>query len=459
MLRQNYKAFSGMPQLIMQYSKYNILSKIKDSENSFIVNLLTGNADILSPSDAGVLIDLKENGFKESHLSNELMSKGYFIDSAEEKKNYRRAYLDFVDDRDNDEIQIFFVANYSCNFSCTYCYQDEYTPEKSELNTETIDAFFNYIIKEFAGRKKYITVFGGEPLLNSNKQRSIISYLIKKSNELGLELSYVTNGYYLEEYIDLIKSGQTREIQVTLDGTELVHDKRRLLKNGAGTFAKIVKGIDESIKNKITVNLRMVVDKENIGNLPEIAQLAIDKGWTESPYFKTQIGRNYELHHCQTTSSNLFTRASLYEELYRLTKEYPYILEFYKPAYSISKFLWENQELPKPLFDSCPACKTEWAFDYTGNIYSCTATVGKADESLGTFYPEVRLNTEKIEEWQSRDVTEIDECKSCNLQLACGGGCGSVAKNNNGKVCSTDCNPVTELLELGFSAYFENVKN
>jgi hypothetical protein len=30
-----------------------------------------------------------------------------------------------------------------------------------------------------------------------------------------------------------------------------------------------------------------------------------------------------------------------------------------------------------------------------------------------------------------------------------------VAKNNTGKICSADCRPVKELLELGFSAYFE----
>jgi hypothetical protein len=35
----------------------------------------------------------------------------------------------------------------------------------------------------------------------------------------------------------------------------------------------------------------MVIDKENIENLPEFAQFAIDKGWTNNPLFKTQIGR------------------------------------------------------------------------------------------------------------------------------------------------------------------------
>jgi uncharacterized protein len=242
---------------------------------------------------------------------------------------------------------------------------------------------------------------------------------------------------------------------VTLDGTADVHNKRRFLKGGSETFDTIVNGIDDCLKNSINVNLRVVIDRENIENLPELAQFAIDKGWTSSPFFKSQVGRNYELHHCQTISDKLFSRISLFERIYELTLIHPHILQFYKPAYSISKFLSENGNLPDPLFDSCPACKTEWAFDYTGQIYPCTATVGKSDESLGTFFPEIKHNTDQIDLWESRDITVIPECKDCSVQLACGGGCASVAKNRTGKICSTDCRPVKELLGIGFASYFE----
>jgi uncharacterized protein len=276
-----------------------------------------------------------------------------------------------------------------------------------------------------------------------------------KANKSNLEVCIVTNGYSLVEYIDILKTAQIREIQVTLDGKGSVHDARRFLKGGGATFDKIVNGIDACLQNGLPVNLRMVIDKENIAGLPEMAQFAIDKGWTRNELFRTQLGRNYELHHCQTTSEKLFSRISLYETIYQQVEQHPYILEFYKPAYSISKFLAENGSLPDPLFDACPACKTEWAFDYTGQVYSCTATVGKEGESLGTFYHEVTRKEELITVWENRDVTNIAGCDNCNMQLVCGGGCGSVAKNRTGSVCSTDCRPVKELLELGFSAYFE----
>jgi uncharacterized protein len=440
----------------MIYSKHNIFSKIKDSENYFIVNLLSGNADILNPDDAKKIGQVRNSHeIVDSAFVEELIEKGYWVDENEEKKQYQRKYLNFIDDRDEEEIQLFFVPNYSCNFACSYCYQDEYAPSSGQLTTEIIDAFYTYILKEFAGRKKYLTIFGGEPLLNTPKQKEVVSYLIEKANAAKLEVCFVTNGYTLVDYIDILKKGSIREIQITLDGTAAIHNNRRILKGGNGTFDKIVAGIDACLVNKLTVNLRMVVDKENMNNLPELAQFAIDKRWTKSPYFKTQIGRNYELHHCQSAPDKLFSRVSLYESMYELIQQNPHIVEFYKPAYSISKFLAENGNLPDPLFDACPACKTEWAFDYTGHIYSCTATVGKADESLGTFYPHISLKEDVISEWENRDVTAIKECSTCNVQLACGGGCGSVAKNRTGSVCSTDCRPVKELLELGFASYFE----
>ena len=433
----------------MQPSKYNIISKVKDSDNWFVVNSLSGQADIL---DEQTYEQLKQGDV----TNQELIENGYLVDEVQEKRLFREKYLRFLDDREKDEIQIFFVTNYSCNFDCSYCYQAGYEALPVSLSKEVIDSFFDYVLNEFAGRRKYITLFGGEPFLNAPRHKENMEYIIRKAAENKLEIAAVTNGYHLAEYMDILKAGIIREIQVTLDGTTEIHNQRRYLKGGDPTFDRIVAGVDLLLANQIPVNLRMVVDKQNINNLPELAQFAIDKGWTVSPLFKTQLGRNYELHECQANQSKLYSRLELYQDLYDLLKKFPHISEFHKPAFSVSKFLFEQGEMPAPLFDACTGTKTEWAFDFTGNVYACTATVGKKGESLGTFYPEVRKNPEAVEEWQERDVLSIPKCKTCNLNLICGGGCASMAKNYNGTLNSHDCRPVTELLELGIAHYFND---
>ena len=137
-----------------------------------------------------------------------------------------------------------------------------------------------------------------------------------------------------------------------------------------------------------------------------------------------------------------------------MIKTQPEILAFHRPGFSAARFLKDNDQLPPPLFDACPGCKTEWAFDYRGHIYSCTATVGKKGEELGQFYPQVKLDHEKIISWQKRDVISIEECTNCNLQLLCGGGCAAVAKNKKGCISAADCRPVDQLLGMGIATYF-----
>ena len=427
-------------------SKHNIITPIADSDDFFIVNPLHGSADIITAHE----LEMLHNQYDEK---GNFADRKYLIDEQEEAKAFKMAYLDFLDNRDEDEIQLFFVPNYSCNFACSYCYQEGYSPSESKLTTEVMDAFFDYISTEFAGRKKYITIFGGEPLLPGDNQRKVIEYLVEKANEARLDLAFVTNGYTLASYVELFKTAFIREVQVTLDGTKAVHDSRRYLKGRQSTFDRIIEGIDACLENNISINLRMVADKDNLGNLPELARFAIGKGWTKSPLFKTQIGRNYELHVCNSSPDRLYSRAEMYQRIYEMMQEHPEIIEFYKPGFSIAKYIAEHEELPSPLFDSCPACKTEWAFDFSGTIYSCTATVGKKGEELGTFYPVVSKNDDAISQWQDRDITTIEKCKTCDVALVCGGGCASVAKNKNGNTNSPDCRPIKELLSLGAKAY------
>ncbi|MBN1646400.1 MAG: radical SAM protein [Spirochaetales bacterium] len=433
----------------LQLSAHNIIGPVKDSDDWFIINPLYGEADIITADIAAAL----QAGIIPEHEKEELISKHYLANPQEETKAFRRACLDFIDHRDSDEKQVFFVPWYSCNFNCAYCYQSGYDPERTELDDKTIEAFFDYLQKKFAGARYYITLFGGEPLLPGDAHYRMISSFLKKAGDTPLAI--VTNGYALDRYLPLLHEfhSKIREIQLTLDGTANIHNSRRPLYGGAGTFEKIAENLGLCLEYGYEVNLRVVVDRENIGNIPALADYAIAKGWTSSPLFKTQFGRNYELHYCQSAQSKLYDRIDMWSDIYALIKEHPQVLEFHKPAFSVAKYLFENGILPDPLFDSCPACKTEWAFDYTGRIYSCTATVGKEGESLGTFYPVISEDTEAIEAWQDRDVTAISACRTCAHRLICGGGCGAVAKNRTGNISGPDCRPAAQLLEYGIALY------
>lgn len=433
------------------FSRHNLISRVRDTDGFFIMNFLSRQADLLPA-------DMAERFLAGNYLPGEeadLAEKGYLVEEAEEDGRFRKAYLDFVEEREKSEKQLFYVSSYACNFACGYCYQEGYPDHDFEYRPEVIDAFLAYIDTEFRSDRKYVTIFGGEPLLPGDGPRKTLEHLIDALKARNLGYAIVTNGYNLASYVELLGRGNCREVQVTLDGVGGAHDIRRPLRGGQPTFDRVVTGVDAAIAAGLSVNLRMVLDKDNIGELPTLAAFARGRGWTSSANFKTQIGRNYELHYCQSDQSRLFDRVGLYEAIYSLAIRNPEILDFHKPAFSIARFLFDNGEMPTPLFDSCPATKSEWAFDYTGRIYSCTATVGKPGEELGTFYPSITRKDDLIEEWADRDVCSIEECSSCSVRLACGGGCGSVAKNNLGKILAPDCRPIKNLIEMGLALYGE----
>ncbi|MBI5486361.1 MAG: radical SAM protein [Deltaproteobacteria bacterium] len=428
-------------------SRHNIIGRVRDSDAWYVVNLLAGSADMLTAGEAARL--------REGRPDDEgaFVSRGYLVDPEEEECRYRQAYLDFLDARERDEVQLFFVPWYGCNFACDYCYQSGYSASVVVPGPEVLDAFFAHVDRELAGRRKYVTLFGGEPLLPGPTVRAMLEGFVERSAARGIELAVVTNGYHLQSALPVLRGARLREVQVTLDGPREVHDRRRPLRGGGGTFDAIVAGIDAALAADVPINLRAVVDRENLEALPALAALAREHGWTGHPRFKTQLGRNYELHHCHAAPQRLFTRLELYEALFELTRRRPEVLEFHRPAYSISRFLFENGETPPPLFDACTGCKTEWAFDGAGRIYACTATVGKDGEELGTFWPTVSRNDAAIAEWEDRDVLGIEACRSCEQRLACGGGCAAVAKNRTGDLHAPDCRPIRELLGLGVAAY------
>ena len=432
----------------MEYSKHNIFSRVRGREQWFLVNLLSGQADLLDKDVADVIAS---GSPPPTAFADAFTEKGYWVEPAEEQRRYDEARARFTSAAAKEEIQLFFLLSYACNFTCDYCYQSGYDPEKAVDRAAATDAFFRYVDTHFRGRRKYVTLFGGEPLLPGNHEH--VADIIAKLNARALGLAIVTNGYTLLDYLPLLKTAAVREVQVTLDGPPALHDKRRPLGGGLPTFDRIALGIDALLAAGIPVNLRTVLDRENIAGLPELARIAKARGWTGHPKFKTAFGRNYELHYCQGNAGRLFDRLSMWEAVVELGKEHPEVLAYHRPALSVSRYLFENGALPTGLFDSCPATKSEWAFDYTGRIYSCTATVGKEGEELGRFWPVETPLSEAAAEWSSRDVTTIPQCTTCALQLACGGGCGAVAKNRTGSILTPDCRTPRELMELGFDLY------
>ena len=427
------------------------------------MNPISGSFDIIDESEYEMLKELPLGKNADTEFTEILLERGYAFETGEEEeKAIAKAYAAFNNEIENSQVQLMLVPTYGCNLACTYCFQHGIEGKPLLISRETVDAFFDYAEKNFSGKaqKPFITLFGGEPLINSPAQRGIISYIIDKCAGEEYQLSVVTNGYDLEDYISLLEKVEIKEIQITLDGSREIHDSRRGTSNKKGTFDRIVEGIQAAVDRKMPINLRSVVDLENIEDMVNLAQFLDSKGWLDLPaeLFKTQIGRNYELFDCYAKPQHLMTQVELWSKFSALSKIHPVLAKFHRPDFKGIRHLIDVGEMYMASFDPCPACKTEWVFDLYGDIYGCTASCGRKEYLLGTYWPEVRLKDAAISTWKKRNVKSIPKCTSCRYDVICGGGCGVVAANENADdILSPDCRPVQELLELGIDYYLDDI--
>ncbi len=445
----------------MKTSKYTFLTKKFKSKDSILVNYLTSSIDLVEKEEEQELEQrLKHNDWDGYKFLDYFLERGYIFQNEEEElEKIQEKYLEFSEEYEKTPMQLIFSTSFICNFACKYCFQEEYQNSKVVIDNSITDHFFSYINKKFQNepQKPYITIFGGEPLLGGESYKKSLLYFLENSVKYKYPIAIVTNGYELINYVPEFKrlGVNIKEIQVTVDGDREHHNARRITKSGNPSFDRIMDGIELALQNGYRINIRSIVDKENINSLPALAQYVKDRGFLNYPktLFESTLGRNYELHTCQK-SDKLYDRFHIWAEFFELAQEYPVLKEYHSPQFHGMRYLSENGDLPFPIFDGCPAGKKEWAFDIHGFVYGCTASVGVEKFKLGSYIdPNFPVNEQQILQWKTRDVLTIPECSNCAVSLSCGGGCGVLAYNEHGKIHSTNCRPVSELVGIGVEYY------
>lgn len=444
----------------MKLSRWTIVAPVPGRDTTLMIQPLSGEAALFDSAKADALrrqpLERAPDGVDEEALRR----ARFVVDSDDDdRRMLAEAAAAFADDLDKTPTQLIVVPGFGCNLACTYCYQEPFEPTKGLVEPAVVDAFFAYVDRFHASDdpKPYITLFGGEPLVDTPAHRDRVGRYLDGARARGLGVAVVTNGYDLEAWADTLARGPIREVQVTLDGPPSVHDARRPHAKAGATFERIVRGVDALVAAQVPVNLRVVVDKANLPSLPELARLAESKGWLDLPEerFKTQVGRNYELFGCAAGQrrSDLYERAELWAAYVELAEREAVLRRFYRPRFHGIGHLAATGELPAPNFDACPATKKEWAFGPDGSLYGCTATVGNPRYRLGRFHPAVERDEKAIAQWSGRTAFHVEQCAQCNLAPVCGGGCGAIAAARSGTPMSPDCRPVPEILGLGARFY------
>ncbi len=295
----------------------------------------------------------------------------------------------------------------ACNLKCTYCFEKH---GKSFLTEDCIPAICN-LICEYKKNETNITRvvviwFGGEPVLNLKFILEASNYIKKTCQELLLDYSgrIITNGVELNKIIPYIKELCITDIQITLDGTRELHDRRRIKANGVGSFDEIISNI-KKIESKVDLIIRMNVDKNNISECSKlydyILQLSLNND--VNVFFQPMLVENYG-GESTCYEGMILANEELNEEFLDLL-EYTNSLE--KPCY-IGAFC--NVDFPGSV-----------VIRSDGSLCKCWAEVVETSDSTIS----IKNETDHILHFmkQAKQSVKRTACKDCVIYPTCLGGC------------------------------------
>lgn len=160
-----------------------------------------------------------------------------------------------------------FILSNRCNLACIHCSSNADLCGALGYSTEEA---LDIVDQMSAIGVMDVAFSGGEPLL-----RKDLPQLVAHARSLGMTAGTSTNGYPLTDRNarKLYDAGLTR-LQVSLDGTEEMHDRIR----GKGAFAKAIEAINRSLTHGLTTHICFTAMRMNAHLLPNMIALARELG-------------------------------------------------------------------------------------------------------------------------------------------------------------------------------------
>jgi uncharacterized protein len=411
----------------MKTSKYNIYRTF--GGKYFVFNTLY-NTSLELNKDTYVLLktntDFKSTMFSTQLVFNKLIKANYILDkNTDELNKIIRAYK--ISQHSLNTLTITIAPSLHCNFACSYCYENKTTAKMGEVNQQLLIGFIENQIKH--GYKNLNLVwFGGEPLLSFDIVEKLSRNIIKLSNKYKIKYAafITTNGYLLkEEVIKKFKTLKINQVFITLDGVGEVHERRRCLISGKGTFDVIVRNLTLLKKHNIKVLVRMNIDRSNIDHVEELATFVEDR--LQLPFYLGHVRQYTDA--CDSNSEKYLTKEEYAKEIrqlnnYRKIKCYP--------ISSDNPF--------KVLKNYCRACAVgTYVVDPDLNLYKCENDIGVTAKSIGNIRNLKSLanyrSSGKDSSYVNWEPFEFGKCKDCKLLPLCMGGCPYIGLKKSSPEC------------------------
>jgi len=254
-------------------------------DSEYLINTYTRSVVRLVPAETACVKALLQNAApkteKEQGYMRILISNGFLVPEETDELEWLE-YLYTKQWFDSKNISIVFLPTLKCNFACPYCFETE---KNIDMNANNLTNFIEYLKNTMKTHELLkVLFFGGEPLLKYPYIEIICKSLQEQAaaTKCRLCFSLTSNGYLLNEATAkalLIEYG-FQGFQITFDGNEEHHNKRRIMHDGSSTFSTVlantktlIKIIDSYGLENVLVTIRINYDEESIEEIREFLEL------------------------------------------------------------------------------------------------------------------------------------------------------------------------------------------
>ena len=330
--------------------------------------------------------------------------------------------------QDLSHLSLVILTSLGCNFACPYCWE---TKRLSLMGHDVQRSVLRYVDDRLPGLASLeVAWFGGEPLLGQAALFSLSAAFMERCAAAGVSYTadIMTNGYLLDEPTcrRLAEHG-VRHAQITLDGPPEIHDARRPLAGGQGTFWRIVENLHHATDH-FEVVVRVNVDGRTNDGVSALLAILTAEGLagrlTVYPgHLRWDVAARSTLPGC---AGQCLAR-----------------LEFARLSHEIEKLAaatgFAAPSLPTPVGVYCAAAHAgDLVVGSAGELYACEGQAGNPHVVVGHIDSYFGANA-RTSAFRDHDPFADAECHACIALPVCMGGCPRDAVASNPAVRANRC--------------------
>jgi len=323
--------------------------------------------------------------------------------------------------------------SHKCNMSCEYCFITNNISNSNELmSLDVAKKAIDFLIVQ-SREQKYLDIdfFGGEPLLNLEVVKEVVAYARKLEPNYNKKFRFTltTNGLFIDDDVISFTNREIHNVVLSLDGRQEVHDGKRKLPDGSGSYDEVLPKIKKLVEARRAKDyyIRGTYTSSNTDFVLDIFHLA-DLGFKELAIepVVSKAGTSYAL-----SNKDLPGLLDQYESL---------ALEMLKRrdqgrGFNFYHYMLDLTEGPclHKRITGCGVGIEYLAVTPKGELYPCHQFVGNEKFLMGDVFTGI---TNKIiqSEFRGCDIYSKSECAKCWARFYCSGGCAANAYYATGSI-------------------------